>query len=546
MFTRVIMMLFVLIAPITYAATLNVAAGDSNGLIAAIKTANTNGQDDVINLLGGTYFLTQVEDSHQIYKDSGLPGIAAGTKLTINGPSLSKDGKQQALIYRLSAAKFRLLINHGDLTLSRIAFEYGLTDSGWGGGAIMNTGILSITSCTFANNQAISPSRDIGGNGGGINNRGKMSISRTKISNNTADGGGGAISGFGRMALSQSLLRDNKARFGGAIHVAHLDAEAKIIITNTTITDNESEEGGGGVYVFNRVVELNHVTIVTNKAGATGAGVLIDKGILRTKNSVIGNNEGPDSFTDDCYGAMKSLGYTLLESNQNCTFTSAAGDIVGTEQSPKSSYVEGIIDASQGNGYPAVITFNSRSPAIDAIPASACGSDFDQAGMVRPDKAGSKCDMGAYERDAKPVCFGILGPIRATIVGNSSDQTLNGTAGADVIHGLGGNDVINGLDGADIICGGTGNDTINGNDENDVLLGGDGNDKVDGGGGNDMVWGPGEVGTNTINGGSGNDNLSGGIGDDSIDGGTGTDTCNGGAQINQDTKANCETATNFP
>ena len=65
-----------------------------------------------------------------------------------------------------------------------------------------------------------------------------------------------------------------------------------------------------------------------------------------------------------------------------------------------------------------------------------------------------------------------------TIVGNNSNNTINGTQGRDIIHGQGGNDTINGLGGNDVICGGLGNDRLNGQQGTDFCDGGAGNDTV--------------------------------------------------------------------
>jgi Ca2+-binding RTX toxin-like protein len=89
------------------------------------------------------------------------------------------------------------------------------------------------------------------------------------------------------------------------------------------------------------------------------------------------------------------------------------------------------------------------------------------------------------------------------IVGTSSSNVLNGTAGEDMILGLGGNDVIKAGDGHDLVCGGSGND---------AMYGGPGHDTLDGGSGSDVVRG--EEGDDTLTGGSGSDFFSGGPGND--------------------------------
>lgn len=77
--------------------------------------------------------------------------------------------------------------------------------------------------------------------------------------------------------------------------------------------------------------------------------------------------------------------------------------------------------------------------------------------------------------------------IMADIIGNGSDNILNGTAGDDRIDGRGGNDTLNGFDGADELRGGDGNDILNGGAGNDLLIGGAGADVLDGGEGIDTA-----------------------------------------------------------
>jgi Ca2+-binding RTX toxin-like protein len=99
---------------------------------------------------------------------------------------------------------------------------------------------------------------------------------------------------------------------------------------------------------------------------------------------------------------------------------------------------------------------------------------------------------------------------RATIVGTSGDDVIQGTEQSDVIWAGPGDDKVYGGLGNDIVCGGPGDDLIHG---------GRGNDWIEGGAGTDRVFGD-----------LGDDHLSGGGGDrDEVSGGLGIDTVNGGA-----------------
>ena len=66
------------------------------------------------------------------------------------------------------------------------------------------------------------------------------------------------------------------------------------------------------------------------------------------------------------------------------------------------------------------------------------------------------------------------------IDGGDGDDTIDGGAGGDRLRGGGGDDVIAGGDGADTIHGGNGNDLLRGGNGNDVIVAGDGNHGIDG------------------------------------------------------------------
>lgn len=98
--------------------------------------------------------------------------------------------------------------------------------------------------------------------------------------------------------------------------------------------------------------------------------------------------------------------------------------------------------------------------------------------------------------------------------GDITNETITGTAFADMIGGLGGIDTINGLAGNDSLNGGSGADTLNGGDDNDTLIGGLGNDTLNGGAGIDTAdySGAGAAVTVSLTGGT----ASGGAGVDTI------------------------------
>ncbi|PIE14286.1 MAG: calcium-binding protein [Rhodobacterales bacterium] len=126
---------------------------------------------------------------------------------------------------------------------------------------------------------------------------------------------------------------------------------------------------------------------------------------------------------------------------------------------------------------------------------------------------------------------GFTGPDRPPLVitqglsGDDADNTIEGTAGADILNGLGGDDILRGFGADDTLTGGAGNDTLEGGDGLDRLEGDDGDDTLDGGAGNDTLSGG--VGADLLLGGLGNDRIYGGDDNDQLYGGRGHDWMHG-------------------
>jgi Ca2+-binding RTX toxin-like protein len=543
----IILLVLLTMCSTVQAAVFNIAPGDENGLINAIHQSNANGETNVINLSPGVYEFTSASDSDSDWGKSGLPAVKQGTKLTINGPSLQALGDPAVLIKRGSGAeKFRLLLNKGNLTLNRILLRDG--DSSKDGAGIANTesGKLKLSYCQVSWNKATD-----GAIGGGIHNKGRLFISKSTINNNKADYGAGIYSA-GDLKLNSTTVNENVATWnGGGIYSAISGTRQTFEATNSTFADNDAGYRGAGLLVHFGAAQLNHTTIAYNEVtggDGDGGGIYNFNASLKIMNTIVANNYR-NSEINDCGGTLTSQGYNLISAN-TCGFNSTNGDIVGTVSNPIDPRLGEANENDEGNGAPDTIALFAGSPAIDAIPTSACAS-LDQRSFARPTVVESNrtpCDIGAHEQNAKPTCLGVLTAFVATKVGTSADETLVGTAGIDVIHGLGGNDTIQGLESGDFICGGTGDDTLNGDEGSDVLFGQEGDDVINAGPGSDVIWGGTyETGTNELNGQSGNDTIVGGIGDDKMNGGDGRkDSCNGASEINADTQTNCEIVKNIP
>jgi hypothetical protein len=155
-----------------YSAVFNIASGDVTGLIAAINAANSNGEENTINLEPGTYTLTAIDNGTIAnFSSTGLPIITSA--MTITGA-----GMATTIIERdANAPSFRILRVEaaGTLTLQGLTLSGGNSLSS--GGGISNVGTLTLIDCTLTGNRASGTSAS----GGGISNGGTLTLIGRKL-----------------------------------------------------------------------------------------------------------------------------------------------------------------------------------------------------------------------------------------------------------------------------------------------------------------------------------------------------------------------------
>ncbi len=173
-------------------------------------------------------------------------------------------------------------------------------------------------------------------------------------------------------------------------------------------------------------------------------------------------------------------------------------------------------------------------------PSTGSGANFASFTFRVTDNGGTA--NGGVDTDPTPntITFNVA---PKEIVGTANNDTLTGTAQADIIRGLAGNDTLNGAAGADAMYGGTGDDTYNVDNVGDTTneLSGEGTaDRVIAtinwtlnnayvenltlGSTAGAINGTGNAIANTIVGNGSNNTVTGAGGNDTLDGGAGTDT----------------------
>jgi len=298
-------------------AVFNIANGDVNGLITAIKTSNTNNEPDIINLApGGTYVFTTTVDPTL---GTALPSITTDNANTAN--TLTFNGRG-ATLQRTGDERFRFLIVDGtsaplevtvnDLTLSNgnpdsdggAVFIDGAATTAWNGckflgnsaknaGAIASSSAsvrtLTFTDCEFANNSAV------GGFGGAVAAAGPASPSfiRTIVRDNRSDGDGSGFWGQGSILTVANSSFINNANLatdllpsGGAIF-----NQGDLSVSFSNINNNTTFASGGGIFVQGNATIVNSSLSGNNSTSpVSGGGALFIQGNLTLTSSTIDGN----------------------------------------------------------------------------------------------------------------------------------------------------------------------------------------------------------------------------------------------------------------
>jgi hypothetical protein len=211
-------------------------------LIADINAANALGGSNTITLKAKTTFkLTAVDnDSHGA---TGLPVVAAGNDLTINGDA---DFIERSTARATPAFRLFDVAAGGSLTLSGLTLSNGLSlasvNSSPLGGAVRSEGTLSLNGVTIQNSivkGAVGVDYAPDGQmavGGGIYSSGVLTVANSTIRNNLAQGGAGLeVSMFHPAGTGGQAL-------GGGLYVAG----GTVTVINTTFSSNLASGGDGG------------------------------------------------------------------------------------------------------------------------------------------------------------------------------------------------------------------------------------------------------------------------------------------------------------
>lgn len=361
--------------------------------------------------------------------------ILITSNITINGPGarmLSVSGNNLSRVFAVSNP----VVGSATANISGLTITGGnalpvlLNGSLIGdGGGILNTNgaTLNLTEVNVTGNAATSL-------GGGVATRALLldttntNITRSTISNNTSVVGGGGVSNVGTQLISSAVTT----------------------ITNSTISNNNSLAEGGGVSNTLGIMQLTNNTISYNNSTVAGGGIVnvavTPLGSVSLRNNIIATNTAvlnTNIISSDALGIFNSLGNNLIGNRLNAEASFSASVIVGGNPTPNvngdivgsvstNQIIDPLLGNLQNNGGPT----NTRlqmfgSPAINrgnnCVVNSSCPSvnppsplTTDQRGAGFPRQVGSAVDIGATEGETTaPATYTVT-----TLADNETDGCL--------------------------------------------------------------------------------------------------------------------------
>jgi hypothetical protein len=296
-------------------------------LIAAIKTANGNGQPSIITLVPGATYTLAAVDKEAPGDETGLPRITSNLTITGNGTTIERSSAAGTPHFRIFAvdsgalALNGLTIRNGSLMgvpgathAPGTSFPGGSGGPVVGGAIVVTGGTLSVANCLFTANSATGGAGGDGSSGanntgnpggsggsggdggsasgGAISNGGTLIVSGTTFAGNSARGGAGGSGGHGGNATGAPGGTGGNAGVGADGSGGALLNTGTVTVTNTTFTANIVVGGAGG----NGGVGGSGTSVPiagTGANGGNGSGGAIDhggSGTLAATNATIARN----------------------------------------------------------------------------------------------------------------------------------------------------------------------------------------------------------------------------------------------------------------
>jgi hypothetical protein len=376
--------LFFLLCATSFGATTSVSTVSQ--LESALASAKANGQDDVINVAPGTYYLESTLTYHAPTNENRTLTIqCAGGGAVIDAGTIYIGTMRGMYITTTGTA--------AHVTLSGLTVQNGLISSPeMGAGLFIRTrwGNITLSNCVIRNNKA------------------------TELFNSVNAAGAylGVNSGNGSITVRDCFFSNNYAKgTGGGLYMMPAYGTTNALINNLFVTNSASTQGGGAyISLATGTLTLDNNTFTRNwtGVGSGGGGAYIrlfnDDCTVNLRNNILWGNTAENGIGGDVYveddGGGNSIGATV---NVYCT------DIGDLDIQDGDHLMQG----GNTNADPLLtgdLHLRAASPCIDAgtnLAWMAGATDVDGQSRIFNDRA----DMGVDETAIAAVTFAIPGAV---------------------------------------------------------------------------------------------------------------------------------------
>jgi hypothetical protein len=266
------------------------------------------------------------------------------------------------------------------------------SESAFGGGIVAYSAVVTnslvegnLVSQPAVTNGAFTPA------GGGILAT-NLSLTASRVSYNSVSGSeaGGGILVKSSAVITGSTIDHNQSDYGGGGIYLEYSRSGPVFLTvsNSTISDNVSGSGGG-ISAFGNSssgISVQNSTVAFNRSEYDGAGI---KGSTITLHStIVADNKNDDYSSDDLYVNAASASYSLVVSSN----VALPGTVTACPRLQRL--------ANTGGPTP-TLALAHDSPAID-VGDNGAELEYDQRGDGYPRVVGAAADIGSWEWQRGP------------------------------------------------------------------------------------------------------------------------------------------------
>jgi CSLREA domain-containing protein len=376
---------------------LNIDDGDTAALIdvrvsgVTLTGGDTSGPGGAIRTRENLTILSSVITGNNT---RGLPGTGGGGvssgvgHLNIVGSTISHNSARSSG-GGINGISGKITLSHSNIHANQTRIS--------GGGLHFSYTEVNVLDSSVSGNYA-----EIGVGGGIASDRGSLLIRFSHVSENTVGGlglatGGGISNGNTPMMIAGSSITNNSAARGAGIWNVARDEISTI--SNSTISGNDANGAGGGIYNRSGQLVVQFSTITGNTAPSGFGSGLASYGMnyapTRVHSSIVAGNTNSDLDFVGFANSFQSMGFNLVGFGNATSRFNGPGDVSGIANPSLSPL------ANNGGPTPTHALL-SGSPAINAGDLNAqAGVDgvpfYDQRGEPFSRVFNGRSDIGSFE-----------------------------------------------------------------------------------------------------------------------------------------------------